>query len=85
MKTWRLMLVRADGTALDGKTAMLRYLAAWIGPALALLACLALQRTGLGAHAFWLLGVNFLWAFLDPDRQFLHDRIAGTRVTRDGS
>ena len=79
------MLVRADGTALDGKTAMLRYLAAWIGPALALLAYLALQRTGLGAHAFWLLGVNFLWAFLDSDRQFLHDRIAGSRVTSDSS
>ena len=79
------MLVRADGTALDGKTAMLRYLAAWIGPALALLAYLALQRAGLGAYALCLLGVNFLWAFLDSDRQFLHDRIAGSRVTSDGS
>jgi uncharacterized RDD family membrane protein YckC len=23
---------------------------------------------------------NFLWAFVDPERQFLHDRIAGTRI-----
>ena len=26
------------------------------------------------------LGFGFLWAFVDRDRQFLHDRIAGTRV-----
>ena len=26
------------------------------------------------------LGLGFLWAFVDRDRQFLHDRIAGTRV-----
>jgi len=25
-------------------------------------------------------GVGILWALLDPDRQFLHDRIAGTRI-----
>jgi hypothetical protein len=23
---------------------------------------------------------NFLWAFVDRDRQFLHDRIAATRI-----
>jgi uncharacterized RDD family membrane protein YckC len=27
-----------------------------------------------------LLGIGFLWAFLDRDRQFLHDRLAGTRL-----
>lgn len=31
----------------------------------------------LGAAA---LGLGFLWAFLDRDRQFLHDRLAGTRL-----
>jgi len=25
-------------------------------------------------------GVGLFWALLDPDRQFLHDRIAGTRL-----
>jgi uncharacterized RDD family membrane protein YckC len=25
-------------------------------------------------------GVGFLWALFDRDRQFLHDRIAGTRI-----
>jgi uncharacterized RDD family membrane protein YckC len=28
-----------------------------------------------------LLGVGILWALFDPDRQFLHDRLAGTRLT----
>jgi uncharacterized RDD family membrane protein YckC len=27
-------------------------------------------------------GIGFLWAFADRDRQFLHDRLAGTRVVR---
>jgi uncharacterized RDD family membrane protein YckC len=26
------------------------------------------------------LGIGLLWRFVDPDRQFLHDRIAGTRL-----
>jgi uncharacterized RDD family membrane protein YckC len=25
-------------------------------------------------------GVCFLWALIDRDRQFLHDRLAGTRL-----
>ena len=29
------------------------------------------------------LGAGFLWVFIDPDRQFLHDRLAGTRIIRD--
>jgi uncharacterized RDD family membrane protein YckC len=28
------------------------------------------------------LGVGLLWALLDADRQFLHDRLAGTRLVR---
>jgi len=27
-----------------------------------------------------LFGVGILWALIDPERQFLHDRIAGTRI-----
>lgn len=29
-----------------------------------------------------LFGIGILWALLDKDAQFLHDRIAGTRVTK---
>lgn len=28
------------------------------------------------------VGAGFAWALLDRDRQFLHDRIAGTRIVR---
>jgi uncharacterized RDD family membrane protein YckC len=27
-----------------------------------------------------LLGAGFLWAFVDRERLFLHDRLAGTRI-----
>ena len=80
MKTWHLGIVRADGSPLDRRSAIARYCAGWIGAALALAAYLALHRAGLGAYAVAGLGVNFLWALFDPDRQFLHDRIAGTRI-----
>jgi uncharacterized RDD family membrane protein YckC len=28
------------------------------------------------------LGIGFWWALLDPQKQFLHDRIAGTRIVK---
>ncbi len=82
MKTWRLRLVRAGAGDVDLRTAFVRYLAAWIGPASALAAYAALRPWGLGAHAAWLLALDVLWAFVDPERRFLHDRLAGTRVVR---
>lgn len=80
MKTWRLWLVRNDGTAPDARSAVVRYVATWIGPTLALLAYVALRRSGWGAFALPLVASNYLWAFADHDRRFLHDRIAGTWV-----
>jgi uncharacterized RDD family membrane protein YckC len=32
-----------------------------------------------------LAGAGYFWAFLDRDRQFLHDRLAGTRIVRTDS
>lgn len=84
MKTWHLRLVRAGGGDVDLRSALARYLAAWIGPALALAAYVALRSSGLGAHATWLVALNVLWAFVDPERRFLHDRLAGTRIVRAG-
>jgi uncharacterized RDD family membrane protein YckC len=82
MKTWGLRLERRDGSPVEARTALTRYFAGWIGPAGALAAYLALHPAGLGAHAAWLVAFNFLWAFVDPERQFLHDRVAGTRIVR---
>ncbi len=48
---------------------------------------------GVGRAAFryvlaWIsllsLGTGFLWAWVDRDRQFLHDRLAGTRIVMTG-
>lgn len=82
MKTWRIRLVTADGKAIDTKRAIGRYLLAWLW----LLPGLALAWA-IGAKNWALVlipGANMvLWAltaYLDPKRQFLHDRIAGTRV-----
>ncbi len=80
MKTWRLALVLADGAPVPPRSALLRYLATWIGPALALAAYGALQPLGLARTRHGSSAFNFLWAFVDPGRQFLHDRIAGTRI-----
>jgi uncharacterized RDD family membrane protein YckC len=41
---------------------------------------LALARFVLAALGTLCLGAGFLWALVDRDRQFLHDRLAGTRI-----
>ncbi|MGB7540820.1 MAG: RDD family protein [Burkholderiales bacterium] len=40
----------------------------------------ALARYVLVWPSLLMLGVGILWAFIDRDRQFLHDRLAGTRI-----
>ncbi len=37
-------------------------------------------RYGLALLGTLALGLGFLWALVDRDRQFLHDRLAGTRL-----
>ncbi len=82
MKTWRLRLVGSDGGSVAIGRALARFLLSWLWflPGLAL--AWALQVQG------WMLviipGLNLLlWTaltYLDPQRQFLHDRLAGTRL-----
>ena len=80
MKAWRLALVTPGGAPLTRTRALARYVAAWIGPALAVLAYALLAPRGLGVFAWPLVFVNWLAAFVDPQHQFLHDRLAGTRL-----
>jgi uncharacterized RDD family membrane protein YckC len=82
MKTWRLRLVDLRGEPVRPARAIVRYLLAWLWflPPLALHPLLhpALPAT-LGAAAVWFA----LWAAsarLDGERQFPHDRLAGTRI-----
>jgi uncharacterized RDD family membrane protein YckC len=82
MKTWRMRLVTNDGQQVRQKRAIARYLLAWLWILPGLAAAWSLNAKN------WMLvlipGVNvLLWAltiYLDPQRQFLHDRIAGTRI-----
>jgi len=82
MKTWRLRLVDTRGAPVSVARAIARYVLAWLWflPPLALhpLLGLAVPQT-LVAAAIWFA----LWAAtgcFGPARQFLHDRIAGTRI-----
>ena len=84
MKTWRLKLVRPGHGHLSLQTAAVRYLLSWMWVLPALLASLALDLhrwQALGAVGAGIL----LWsltAFLDQDRQFLHDKLTGTRLVQ---
>lgn len=43
----------------------------------------AAVRYTIAAVGLALAGIGIAWALFDPDRQFLHDRIAGTRLVSD--
>jgi len=42
----------------------------------------ALLRFVIAAAGISLAGAGLLWALFDRDRQFLHDRLAGTKIVR---
>jgi uncharacterized RDD family membrane protein YckC len=83
MKTWRIKVVQPGYARLPLKIAVLRYFLAWGWFLPALLVCSAA-----GLHDKRQIGIALLvgvvgWAltaFLDKDRQFLHDKLAGTRL-----
>ncbi len=82
MKTWRIRVVDIDGKALAVPRAIARYFLCWIFllPTFALLGLL-----GIGPWlAIGILGIAIFvpttWMLFDPDRQFLHDIILGTRL-----
>ena len=84
MKTWRIRLVSHDGTPVRLKRAIARYLLAWMWvlPGLALAWLVQAKAWGLVLIPSANLVLWALAVFLDPERQFLHDRIAGTRIVK---
>jgi uncharacterized RDD family membrane protein YckC len=82
MKTWRIKIVMLGHAKVPFKAALVRYVLAWgwILPALAVsyFAHLSHKQTGV-AVAVGIVAWA-LTAFLDKDRQFLHDKLAGTRL-----
>lgn len=82
MKTWRIKLVSASGGPVSVWRGIARYLLSWLWflPALALDAALGWKAWA--SIGLLVLGM-VLWAatiLLDRERQFLHDRLAGTRL-----
>ncbi len=82
MKTWHLRVLDREDAPLSWKNALVRYALCWLW----FLPGLAVAKV-IGAQGWMLVllpAANFvLWALtsrLDPDRQFLHDRIARTRI-----
>ncbi len=82
MKTWHIRIVDSQGELISRERALLRYLLAWVWllPPLALAWAAALP---MGAQALVFLLWVAAWAGssgLAPQRQFWHDRLAGTRL-----
>ncbi len=82
MKTWRIKIVKVGEAAVPFRTALLRYLLCW-GWVLPALAISHFRHFSRGQMALTLAGGLVAWgmtALFDRDRQFLHDRLAGTRL-----
>ncbi len=75
MKTWKMRLVDRSGGTLSLARAWWRYTMIWVGLMPALLLYWAGFKWGLA-----LLPLPLAWALFDPQRQFLHDRLARTAI-----
>lgn len=84
MKTWDIQLVDHDGGRPSLGRLLLRYLLLWPLPLLAaLLVQGASMLTGYTSTDLLIVFAPFsifIWTWFDKDGQFLHDRLAGTRL-----
>ncbi|CDG83987.1 RDD family protein [Janthinobacterium agaricidamnosum] len=83
MKTWRIKVVMPGYATVPARAATIRFLLAWGWFLPALFICHALGKTS-PAQLGMALAINIaawaMTALLDKDRQFLHDKLAGTRL-----
>lgn len=87
MKTWRIKVVKVGAMTVPKNVAVIRFVVSLgsIMPALVIIHFAKLMTTSAGTRTSIgiLLANMILWAmtvYLDKDRQFLHDRVAGTRL-----
>lgn len=83
MKAWKLRMVDASGAPVGTSRAILRYVAATLALGSSAVAAIVLLRYPRELTAWLALApglVTILWSAVDRDRQFLHDRLAGTRI-----
>jgi uncharacterized RDD family membrane protein YckC len=83
MKAWKIRLVVPGKSRVPARTALVRLLLAaiFVGSFCAALAAAFIHRNPWIAFVTLAFsGVGLGWALFDRDRQFLHDRLAGTRL-----
>lgn len=84
MKTWDIRLTARDGGRASMGRLLLRYILMWPLPLLAaLLVKIASGITGYTSTDLLIVFAPFsifIWSGFDRDGQFLHDRLAGTRL-----
>jgi uncharacterized RDD family membrane protein YckC len=83
MKTWRIKVVKLGYKTVPLRAAAIRYLMAWGWFLPAIVVCYAFGWKSAGQVATALAVGVAAWAataLFDKDRQFLHDRVAGTRM-----
>jgi uncharacterized RDD family membrane protein YckC len=83
MKAWKIRLVAPGRSRVPPRVALARlFLAAiFVGAFCAALAAAFIHRNPWIAFATLAFsGIGLGWALVDRDRQFLHDRLAGTRL-----
>ena len=82
MKTWNIRIVDRHGRQVTQLRALLRYCLSWLWFLPVLAAVAPFQVSGAEA-AVLVIGWVVVWALLSrfhPERQFLHDALAGTRL-----
>jgi uncharacterized RDD family membrane protein YckC len=87
MRAWRIRLIVPGQARLAPGVALLRlvYAAMLVGGFLLAIVAAFWHRDPWVAFATLAFsGVGVAWAFVDRDRQFLHDRLAGTRLVLVG-
>ena len=84
MKTWRIRLLTVDDQTLSFKHAVARYFLAWLWflPGLAIAWALDAKTWTAVAIVCANIAAWALAAYVHPSRQFLHDRIAGTKLVQ---
>ncbi len=87
MQTWKMRIVSADGCGLTKKQAITRYLFSLTGAFFLVAVNYIFPINFASYHQLALIssvifGSGFIWALFDPDHQYLHDRLAGTRIIK---
>ncbi|MES2016503.1 MAG: RDD family protein [Pseudomonadota bacterium] len=83
MKTWRIKLVKVGYARVPFRNAAMRYVFSYGWVVTGGLIYYVVGRHSLKDMSLSMLAGVVLWgmtAFLDKDRQFLHDKLAGTRL-----